>query len=122
MKKIVLAALLMGLIALIGGGGVGLYIWYMPHRDVLAAQPDYTLPSSSFISEYLANLHVDNYLNDKSKELAGGQKVDAAFTFEGADTVKISLDGTGLATTQTIQTRFLIQPYSEDAKPVLTVY
>lgn len=54
-KKIILAALVLGVMIVVGSGGLALYLWNMPHRDVLAAEPDFTLSSDEFISEYLEN-------------------------------------------------------------------
>ena len=65
-KKIWQTVMATSVIAIIGGGAFVFYLWNMPHRDVLSAQPDYTLSSSNFVSEYLANPGAANekYLSD----------------------------------------------------------
>jgi hypothetical protein len=35
------------------GGGYGLYLWNMPHRDVQAAKVDFSLTAAEFVDDYL---------------------------------------------------------------------
>ena len=65
-KKILLTILTLGIIGLLGGGGMALYIWFMPHRDVVSAEPDFIFLSSDFIEEYLDDPSAANikYLSD----------------------------------------------------------
>lgn len=51
----------MGLMGGLGVSGFAVYVWFMPHRDVVSAEPDYQLSSSSFISEYLEDPGTSNY-------------------------------------------------------------
>ena len=59
------------------GGGIGLYMFNMPQRDVQSAQTDYSLTSSQIVTEYLTDYEAANqkYLaaNGDSKilEIAG---------------------------------------------------
>lgn len=65
-KKLFIAILVVGLMAILGGSAVVFYLWNMPHRDVVAATPDFTLSSEAFISEYFENSDAANikYLSE----------------------------------------------------------
>lgn len=49
LKKIILACLLLAA----GGLGYGIYLWFLPHRDVAATPVDFTLTSAALVTEYL---------------------------------------------------------------------
>ncbi len=51
-KMIRTILILLGVVIIIGGG-VGLYMFNMPHRDVQATKSDYTLNASDIVNEYL---------------------------------------------------------------------
>ncbi len=54
-KKITRIASIVVLAGLLVGGGVGLYMFNMPHRDVQSAKVNYVLTSSEIVSEYLTD-------------------------------------------------------------------
>lgn len=59
-KKITRIASIVVLAGLLIGGGVGLYMFNMPHRDVQSAKVNYVLTSSEIVSEYLTDKVVAN--------------------------------------------------------------
>ena len=59
-KKIIKAIAILGIIAFLIGGSIGLYLFNMPHRDVQSAKVDYSLTSSQIVSEYLTNKEAAN--------------------------------------------------------------
>ena len=59
-KKIIRIASIVVLAGLLIGGGVGLYMFNMPHRDVQSAKVNYVLTSSEIVSEYLTDKVVAN--------------------------------------------------------------
>jgi hypothetical protein len=65
-KNKFLTVLVMGLMGGLGVSSFAVYVWFMPHRDVVSAEPDYQLSSFSFISEYLEDSGASNnkYLSD----------------------------------------------------------
>ncbi len=68
MKRIkVLGLVLLGILLL--GLGTVLYLFNMPHRDVVAAKPDYAMTTSEIVYEYLNNSSAANakYLNEEGE-------------------------------------------------------
>ncbi len=59
-KKVLKVIAILGVAGLLIGGGIGLYMFNMPHRDVQAADADYTLSTSEIVSEYLADKDAAN--------------------------------------------------------------
>lgn len=51
------------------GGGIGIYMFNAPHRNIEAADSDYTLKASDIVSEYLtdSNLANDKYLDEEGE-------------------------------------------------------
>lgn len=68
MKKIKLIGLIL-LGVLLVGLGIALYLFNMPHRDVVGTKADYALTSSEIVHEYLGNPDAANakYLNDEGE-------------------------------------------------------
>ena len=63
------------IIALVGvliGGGVVLYLFNMPHRDVQETESDYTLKATDIVKEYLSNPQI---ANDKYLDAEGESKI-----------------------------------------------
>ena len=52
-KKVLKAAAITGVISLLIGGGIGMYMFNMPHRDIQSAKIDYSLTSTQIVLEYL---------------------------------------------------------------------
>lgn len=78
-SKILKYGLIIGVVGALLGGGVGLYMFNMPHRDVQSSNVDFEMSSSDLVQEYLADLNVANgkYLQEEgdSKILAITGKV-----------------------------------------------
>lgn len=53
-KKIFKILIIAGIAGVLTAGGVGLYMFNLPHRDVQSASADYSLKSSEIVAEYLA--------------------------------------------------------------------
>ena len=76
-KKLIRTVAIIGVAGLLIGGGIGLYMFYMPQRDVQSARTDYSLTSSQIVMEYLTDYEAANqkYLaangNSKILEIAG---------------------------------------------------
>lgn len=59
-KKILKITAIIALTGLLIGGGVGLYMFNMPHRNVQTEKADFSLTSSQIVSEYLSNKDAAN--------------------------------------------------------------
>jgi hypothetical protein len=76
-RKVFRIIAIIGIAGLLVGGGIGLYMFNKPHRDVQSAQADYVLSSSQIVTEYLADYQAANqkYLaadgNSKILEISG---------------------------------------------------
>ncbi len=76
-RKVFRIVAIIGIAGLLVGGGIGLYMFNKPHRDVQSAQADYVLSSSQIVEEYLADYQAANqkYLaadgNSKILEISG---------------------------------------------------
>ena len=76
-RKVFRIIAIIGIAGLLVGGGIGLYMFNKPHRDVQSAQADYVLSSSQIVTEYLADYQTANqkYLaadgNSKILEISG---------------------------------------------------
>ncbi len=54
-KKIFKIVAIVGIAGLLIGGGIGAYMFFMPHRDVQSAATDYKMTSTEIVLEYLNN-------------------------------------------------------------------
>ncbi len=76
-KKVIKIAAILGVAGILIAGGIGLYMFNMPHRDIQSADADYTLTTSEIVSEYLTDNDAANkkYLaadgNSKILEITG---------------------------------------------------
>jgi hypothetical protein len=76
-KKAIKIIAILGVAGILIAGGIGLYMFNMPHRDVQSAEADYTLTTSEIVSEYLTDKDAANkkYLaadgNSKILEITG---------------------------------------------------
>lgn len=59
-KKILKIAAIIIIAGLVIGGGIGLYMFNMPQRNVKTAKVDYTLTGSQIVTEYLAEKEAAN--------------------------------------------------------------
>jgi hypothetical protein len=59
-KKILKIVAIVIVAGIIIDGGIGLYLYYMPHRDVLATKADFSLTSKQIVTEYLADKNAAN--------------------------------------------------------------
>jgi hypothetical protein len=59
-KKVLKVIAILGAAGLLIGGGIGLYMFNKPHRDVQSADADYTLSTSEIVAEYLADIDAAN--------------------------------------------------------------
>ncbi len=59
-KKALKIIAILGVAGLLIGGGIGLYMFNKPHRDVQSANADYTLSASEIVSEYLSDKDAAN--------------------------------------------------------------
>lgn len=66
-RKIIKIILLLGLVGVLTAGGIILYLFNMPHRDVQATTSDYRVKASGLVTEYLENAEKANkkYLDEE---------------------------------------------------------
>jgi len=110
-KKVIKTIIILGIIAFMTGGGIGLYLFNMPHRDVQSAKVDYSLTSSQIVSEYLSNREAANqkYLaadgDSKILEISGEvDKISEDFTGQKVVLLKSAGDKAGVSATFTKKT------------------
>jgi len=71
-KKTIRVIAIIGVAGLIIGGGIGLYMYNMPQRDVQSAQTDYSITSTEIVAEYLTD---DKAANQKYLAADGDSKI-----------------------------------------------
>ncbi|MBE0663358.1 MAG: hypothetical protein IH597_12940 [Bacteroidales bacterium] len=54
-KKLLIISLILVVAGIIIGGSIGLYMFFMPHRDVQKTKTDFHLTASELVIEYLAD-------------------------------------------------------------------
>ena len=59
-KRVLRTIAIIGVAGIIIGGGIGLYMFNMPQRDVQSAQTDYSLTSKQIVAEYLSDNEAAN--------------------------------------------------------------
>jgi hypothetical protein len=59
-KKVLKIVAILGVAGLLIGGGIGLYMFNKPHRNIQSADVDYTLTASEIVSEYLTDIDAAN--------------------------------------------------------------
>jgi len=59
-KNVLKTIAILGVAGILMGGGIGLYLFNKPHRDVPSADSDYALSASALVSEYLINKDAAN--------------------------------------------------------------
>ena len=110
-KKLIRTIAIIGVAGLLIGGGIGLYMFYMPQRDVQSAKTDYSLTSSQIVIEYLADNAAANqkYLaadgDSKILEIAGEVSlISENFNGQKVVLLKSSQDKAGVSATFTPET------------------
>ena len=105
-KKVIRSIAVIGIAGLLTAGGIGLYMFNMPQRDVQAAQTDYTLSTSQIVSEYLSDYDGANqkYLsadgNSKILEIVGEiSKISENFKGQKVVLLKSAQDRAGVSAT-----------------------
>jgi len=73
-KKILKWGLILSVTGIIVGGSIVLYLFNMPHRDVVNSQADYNTTSTELVLEYITNYQE---ANDKYLEEEGNSKIIA---------------------------------------------
>ena len=73
-KKILKWGLILSVTGIIVGGSIVLYLFNMPHRDVVNSQADYNTTSTELVLEYITNYQE---ANDKYLEEDGNSKIIA---------------------------------------------
>jgi hypothetical protein len=109
-KKLFRTVAIIGIAALLIGGGIGLYMFNKPQRNVQSARTDYSLTSSQIVMEYLTDYEAANqkYLasngNSKILEIAGEVKLISE-NFDGQKVVllKGDQDKAGVSATFTLE-------------------
>lgn len=59
-KKVFRIIAILGVAGLLIGGGIGLYMFNMPQRDVQSADTDYSVTTTQIVQEYLENKDAAN--------------------------------------------------------------
>ncbi len=111
MKKILKIVASVGIASILIGGGIGLYMLNMPHRDVQSASADYNLKSSEIVAEYLSDRDAANqkYLapdgNSKILEVTGTiAKISEDFNGNKIVLLKEAGEAAGVSATFTPET------------------
>ena len=102
---------IIGIAGLLIGGGIGLFMFNKPHRDVQNARTDYTLTASQIVREYLSD-HVaanQKYLSadgdSKVLEIAGEVKlISENYNGQKVVLLKGDQDKAGVSATFTSET------------------
>lgn len=100
-RKIIKWTLLLGLIGVLIGGSIFLYMWFMPHRDVQATAVDFNTTTTELVNEYLTDSDAANnkYLQEEgdSKILAlTGTVAEINTDMEGNKVVLLKEEGADL--------------------------
>ncbi|MCK4990331.1 MAG: hypothetical protein KAS29_07585 [Bacteroidales bacterium] len=110
-KKLIRTIAIIGVAGLIIGGGIGLYMFNKPHRDVQSAQADYMLTSSQIVTEYLTDNEAANqkYLaadgDSKILEISGEvNKISENFNGQKVVLLKGGQDRAGVSAIFTAET------------------
>ena len=105
-KKIIRIIAIIGVAGLLIGGGIGLYMFNMPQRDVQSAQTDYLLTSTQIVAEYLTDNEAANqkYLaadgDSKILEISGEvNKISENYNGQKVVLLKSGQDKAGVSAT-----------------------
>lgn len=60
LKQVLKRVIIIAIVGVIVAAGIGLYLFNKPHRNVQAAEADYSLSSSQIVNEYLQDIEAAN--------------------------------------------------------------
>jgi len=110
-KKIFKTSVFIAITMVMLAGGIGLYMFYAPHRDVQKSTTDYSLSSSQIVSEYLSSKDEANakYLaadgDSKILEITGVvRKISDDYNGQKVVLLKGDTDKAGVSATFTAET------------------
>ena len=110
-KKIIRIVLIVVGIGILSAGGIALYMFNKPHKDVQSAKTDYTIDASVLVNEYLTDSESANekYLNEsgtsKILEVVGTvAAISEDFNNQKVILLKIASDKAGVSATFTSET------------------
>lgn len=110
-KKIIKIAAIVIIAGIVIGGGVGLYLFNMPKRNIQNAKTDFSVTSSALVAEYLTDQKAANqkYLTadgeSKILEVAGTvSKISENFNGQKVVLLKNQSDKAGVSATFTDET------------------
>jgi hypothetical protein len=110
-KKIIKIGIITAVAGIVIAGAIGLYMFNMPHRDVLSAKADFSLTSSQIVTEYLTDASTANekYLaadgDSKVLEITGTvNKISDDFDGKKVVLLKDDSDQAGVSATFTPET------------------
>ena len=110
-RKIFKTIIILGVAGIIIGGGIGLYMFNMPHRDIQNADTDFSLIASDIVSEYLTDAAAANkkYLaadgNSKILEITGEiSEIYDNYNGQKVVLIKDDMDKAGVSATFTPET------------------
>lgn len=110
-KKVLRIIAILGVAGLLIGGGVGLYMFNMPQRDVQSAKTDYSVKVAEIVNEYLDNKDAANqkYLSSdgdsKILEVTGVvSKITEDYNGQKVVLLKEADDSAGVSATFTSET------------------
>ncbi|MDX2445157.1 MAG: hypothetical protein QNK30_15285 [Bacteroidales bacterium] len=110
-KKLFRIAAIIAVAGLLIGGGIMLYMFNMPHRDIQSAKTDYSLTSTQIVLEYLSDRDAANekYLasdgNSKILEVTGIiSKISENFNSQKVVLLKSNEDKAGVTAVFTTET------------------
>lgn len=110
-RKVIRTIAIFGIAGLLVSGGIGLYMFNKPHRDVQSAKADYTLTSVQIVTEYLTDHEAANlkYLaadgDSKILEISGEvNKISENYNGQKVVLLKGGMDRAGVSATFTPET------------------
>jgi hypothetical protein len=71
-KKLIRILIIMAIAGVLAGGGIGLYMYFMPHRDIQKSPTDFEVSASGLVSEFLNDI---NGANQKYLSADGESKI-----------------------------------------------
>ena len=114
-KKLIRIAAVLVVAGIIFGGGITIYMFNMPHRDVQSTKADYSLTNSQIVSEYLLDKSSADkkYLaadgNSKILEITGTiSRISEDFIAQKVILLKEEGEKAGVSATFTAETNYKV--------------